>query len=53
LEQLETLQSDIRKSASRLREMQGMTPKQLADIIVVPPAPKADSALEDLVASVV
>ena len=48
LEQLEKLQSDIRKSASRLREMQGMTPKQLADIIVEPPKPKADSALEDL-----
>lgn len=53
LMEMEKLQADIRQSASRLREMQGMTPKQLADIIVVPPAPKADSALEDLVASVV
>jgi hypothetical protein len=48
LMEMEKLQSDIRKSASRLREMQGMTPKQLADIIVEPPKPKADSALEDL-----
>ena len=53
LMEMEKLQADIRQSASRLREMQGMTPKQLADIIVVPPTPKADSALEDLVASVV
>ena len=51
LMEMEKLQADIRKSASRLKEMQGMTPKQLADIIVVPPKPKADSALEDLLDS--
>lgn len=48
LNQLVDIQSDIRKSIKRLRDMQGMTPKQLADIIVKPPAPKADSALEGL-----
>ena len=53
LNQLVDIRSDIRKSIQRLRDIQGMTPKELADIIVKPPAPKADSALEDLVASVV
>ncbi|CAB4145260.1 Phosphatidylinositol 3-/4-kinase, catalytic domain containing protein [uncultured Caudovirales phage] len=48
LNQLVDIQSDIRKSIQRLRDMQGMTPKELADIIVKPPTPKADSALEDL-----
>lgn len=53
LKEVEKMQADIRKAASRLREMQAMTPKELADLVVKPPAPKADSALEDLVASVV
>jgi hypothetical protein len=52
LKELEELQANIRKSTKRLRDIQGMTPKQLADIIVKPPAPKADSALEDLLTSV-
>ena len=53
LEQLEELRTNLTKSVQRLREIQGMTPKQLADIIVKPPKPKADSALENIVASVV
>lgn len=53
LKELEELQANIRKSVKRLRDIQGMTPKELADIVVKPPAPKADSALENLVASVV
>ena len=53
LEQLEELRTNLTKSVQRLREIQGMTPKQLADIIVKPPKPNADSALENIVASVV
>jgi hypothetical protein len=49
LEQLEELRTNLTKSVQRLREIQGMTPKQLADIIVKPPKPKADSALENIV----
>ena len=53
LKEMEKMQADIRKASSRLREMQAMTPKQLADLVVKPPKLKADSALEDIVASVV
>ena len=50
LKEMEKLQSDIRKSASRLREMQGMTPKQLADIVVKPLnwGADTDTALQDI-----
>ena len=51
LKEVEKMQADIRKAASRLREMQAMTPKELADLVVKPPTPKADSALEDLLDS--
>jgi hypothetical protein len=53
LKEMEKMQADIGKASSRLREMQAMTPKQLADLVVKPPKLKADSALEDIVASVV
>ena len=53
LKELEEMQANIRKATKRLKDIQGMTPKQLADMVVKPPKPKADSALEDLVASVV
>lgn len=51
LGELESLRTNMAKATQRLREIQAMTPKKLADTIVKPPTPRADSALEDLVAS--
>jgi hypothetical protein len=51
LGQLEEMQANIRKATKRLRDMQGMNAKQLADIVVTPPQPKPDSALQNLLDS--
>lgn len=46
---LAKMEKNIKTSVERLREMQGMTPKQLADMMVRPPGGKPHSDLEGLV----
>lgn len=51
LGQLEEMQTNIRKATKRLRDIQAMNAKQLADIVVPPPQAKPDSALQNLLDS--